>query len=527
MKKQPFHQKNEDVRLTIDGMNHEGLGVARLDGMAVFVQGALKGEVVKAHLIKVASTYAVARVLELEEASPERQEPFCPAFRRCGGCSLQHMVYTETLRFKHQVVVDSLERLGGFKSIEVKPVLGMDHPYKYRNKAQYPIGLLGTRPVAGFYSRRSHEIVDASACGIQHPSSELVRAAVLTWIVENKVPIYSEETEKGLIRHIVVRVGVRTGEVMAMLVATKNRIPFAEKLVNKLRKQVPGITGIVLNVNDFPGNVVLGEENYILFGSPIIEDKLCDMIFEISPLSFYQVNPDQTDVLYRKVMDCAALTGTETVFDLYCGIGTISLVAAKNAGRVIGVEAVEEAVEMARENARRNRIVNVEFHAGNAEDVVPKLYEAGVRADVVIVDPPRKGCDHRLLQTILSMRPERIVYVSCNPSTLARDLKELCGSGVQAAATDVPADAMADTAKDGIPAIAPDASWDGMPAIVPDASWDGMPAIVPEYAPDMGLNTASPGGYRISSVQPVDMFPWTEHVECVVLLSADRATSRV
>jgi 23S rRNA (uracil1939-C5)-methyltransferase len=483
MNRQPSHQKNEDVMLVIDGMNHEGLGVARLDGMAVFVQGALKGETVKAHLIKVASTYAVARVLDVVEASPERQEPFCPVFRRCGGCSLQHMSYTETLRFKHQVVLDSLERLGGFKGIEVKPVLGMDHPFRYRNKAQYPVGLIGTKPIAGFYSRRSHDIVDASACGIQHPSSELLRAAVMSWIVENKVPIYSEETGKGLVRHIVARIGMRTGEAMVMLVATKNRIPAAEKLVNRLRKQVPGITGIVLNVNDAPGNIVLGEENYILFGSPIIEDKLCDMTFEISPMSFYQVNPDQTEILYRKAMDCAALSGTEIVFDLYCGIGTLSLVAARKAGRVIGVEAVEEAVETARENARKNRMGNVEFHLGNAEDVVPKLYEAGIHADVVIVDPPRKGCDHVLLETILAMQPDRIVYVSCNPSTLARDLKVLCGSGVKATVTDIAAE----------------------------------PEMNAEKADsDVKISCT---GYRIESVQPVDMFPWTEHVETVTLIT--------
>jgi len=500
MKKQSSHLKNEDVMLTIDGMNHEGLGVARLDGMAVFVQGALKGEVVKAHLIKVASTYAVARVLELEEASQERQEPFCPVFKRCGGCSLQHMTYTETLWFKHQVVTDSMERLGGFRGIDVKPVLGMDHPFKYRNKAQYPVGLLGNRPVAGFYSRRSHDIVDASSCGIQHASSELVRATVMAWVVENKVPIYNEETEKGLIRHIVVRVGVRTGEVMAMLVATKNRIPFAEKLVNKLRKQVPGITGIILNVNDAPGNLVLGPENFILFGSPIIEDKLCDMTFEISPLSFYQVNPDQTDILYRKAMDCAVLTGTETVFDLYCGIGTISLVAAKNAGRVFGVESVEEAVETARENARKNGVGNVEFHLGNAEDVVPKLYEAGVHADVVIVDPPRKGCDHKLLQTILAMQPDRIVYVSCNPSTLARDLKVLCGSGVQARVTDDQADEIISNGVDTVDA----------------GQVDSFEA---KNAGNGENNKPATDSYLIVSVQPVDMFPWTEHVEYVVLMS--------
>ncbi len=460
MKKQHALMKNQDVELTIENMSHEGLGVARLDGLAVFVQGALPGETVKARIIKAAASYAVARVLEFLSTSPERQEPFCPVYRRCGGCSLQHMHYAETLRFKRQVVQDSLERLGGFKGIEVKPVIGMDHPYRYRNKAQYPVGLVGGKTVAGFYARRSHDIVDASACGIQHPSSEKVRAAVLGWAIDSRIPMYDEETGEGLLRHIVTRVGFATGEVLAMVVATEKRLPHAEKLVSRLKGQVPGLVGIVLNVNPVAGNAVLGEENYILFGSPIIEDKLCGMTFEISPLSFFQVNPDQTEVLYRKAIDAAGLSGSETVFDLYCGIGTIALAAAGKAARVIGVESVEEAVETASENAKRNRIGNAEFHAGLAEEVVPRLIADGAKADVVIVDPPRKGCDEKLLDTILSMKPERIVYVSCNPSTLARDLKRLCGVE------------------------------------------EGQEAV-----------------YTVASVQPVDMFAWTEHVETVVLMS--------
>lgn len=453
-------EKNMDVTLTIDGMNHEGLGVARLDGQAVFVQGALPGETVEARIIKVASSYAVARPMSFLTGSPERREPFCPVYKRCGGCSLQHMSYAETLRFKRQVVQDSLERIGGLHGLEVSPVLGMDHPYQYRNKAQYPVGMAGKRPVAGFYARRSHEIVDASACGISHPSSELVRAAVLSWAEAHRVPIYDEKTGKGVLRHIVCRVGTRTGEVLAMVVATGNRIPHAEKLVSRLRSEVPGLVGIVLNVNAKAGNAVLGQDNYMLFGSPILLEKLEELTFEISPLSFFQVNTEQTEHLYRKALQAAALTGGETVFDLYCGIGTISLAAAKSAKRVIGVEVVEEAVETALENARRNRIGNADFHCGTAETVVPQLYAQGITADVVIVDPPRKGCDAALLATMMEMEPQRVVYVSCNPSTLARDLKALCGDR------------------------------------------EGNAPL-----------------YRIQSVQPVDMFPWTEHVETVVLMS--------
>ena len=413
----------------------------------------MTGESVTAHLIKVTSSYAVAKVLEFHTTSPHRREPFCPVYKRCGGCSLQHMSYAETLRFKRQVVTDSLERIGGLQDIEVGSVLGMDHPYQYRNKAQYPLGQVGKRRVAGFYARRSHEIVDASACSITHPSTEKVRAAVLNWADTHQVPIYDEKTGNGLLRHIVCRVGTRTGEVLAMVVATKNRVPHAEKLVNRLRSDVPGLVGIVLNVNDQVGNVVLGQNNYMLYGSPILLEKLEGMTFEVSPLSFFQVNTEQTEHLYRKALDAAALTGKETVFDLYCGIGTISLLAARKAKRVIGVEVVEEAVETAMENAKRNKVGNVEFHVGTAETVVPRLQAEGISADVVIVDPPRKGCDAALLQTILEMKPERVVYVSCNPATLARDIKTLGAA------------------------------------------------------------------YQVVSVQPVDMFPWTEHVETVVLMS--------
>ncbi len=482
------HNKNDDVELHVDAMNHEGMGVARLDGMAVFVQGALPGERVTARLIKVASSYAVARVQTFEEASPERREPFCPVFKRCGGCSLQHMSYPETLRFKRQVVQDSLARIGGLADVAVTPVLGMDHPFKYRNKARYPVGHTGKRPIAGFYARRSHELVDASACGITHPSTEKVRAAVLAWAEAHQVPVYDETSGKGVLRHIVCRVGTQTGEVLAMVVSAKDRIPHADKLVSRLRAEVPGLVGVVLNVNEKAGNVVLGQRNFILHGSPVLLEKLGGMTFEITPLSFFQVNTEQTEALYRKALEAAALTGTETVFDLYCGIGTISLLAARKAKQVIGVEVVEEAVESAEENARRNRVENVAFHAGTAETVVPALYAEGVKADVVIVDPPRKGCDATLLQTILEMQPDRIVYVSCNPSTLARDLKVLCGERTNAAGNGTAG------AAGGEP--------------VGEAGHDSM-----------GETADGKPVYRIQSVQPVDMFPWTEHVETVVLMS--------
>ena len=446
--------KNQVFEIEITGQTHEGLGVGRVDGMAVFVQGAIAGEKVVAKIIKVMKNYAVARIESFMERSPDRAEPFCPVYKRCGGCNLQHMTYERTLQFKRQVVIDNLERIGGLEGIQVEPVIGMETPKRYRNKAQYPVGMGKNGPIAGFFAPRSHEIIQAEECGIQHPSSDLAKNTVLEFIKADRIPVYDEITHKGLIRHVVVKVGFMTGEVMVILVSTGPNIPKKDKLVSLLKERIPGLASIVVNVNDKPGNVILGSKNITLYGKDTIEDKLGDLLFEISPLSFYQVNPEQTLVLYNKAVEYAGLTGEETVFDLYCGIGTISLFAAGKAKKVIGVESVPEAVEAARRNAERNRINNAEFYCGNAEEVVPELYRQGMQADVVIVDPPRKGCDEVLLKTLIEMAPQRIVYVSCNPSTLARDMKVLHGSG-----------------------------------------------------------------YEPQKVQPVDMFPWTNHVECVTLMS--------
>lgn len=446
--------KNEVFDIEITGMTHDGLGVGRKDGMAVFVQGAIDGEKARVKVIKVAKSYAVARVEEFLEKSPDRAEPFCHVYKRCGGCSLQHMTYEKTLDFKRRVVADNLARIGGLADVEVKPVIGMKDPTRYRNKAQYPIGVGKAGPVAGFFARRSHEIIDSEACGIQHPSSDLARDAVLGFIKANGISVYNETTNHGLIRHVVTRVGYHTGEVMVIIVSTSPNIPKKDKLITLLKDRIPGLKSVILNVNGKPGNVILRDKNIVLYGAGAITDKLGGLVFEISPLSFYQTNTIQTEILYCKAIEYASLTGDETVFDLYCGIGTIALFAARNAKRVIGVEVVPEAVEAARRNAGRNGITNAEFYAGEAEEVVPRLYEQGIAADVVIVDPPRKGCDEALLKTLVDMTPKLIVYVSCNPSTLARDMKYLSGYG-----------------------------------------------------------------YGASEVQPVDMFPWTEHVECVVLMS--------
>lgn len=447
-------KKNDIYEIEITGMTHDGMGVGRVDGMAVFVQRAIEGEKVVAKIIKVTKNYAVARIEEWITTSPERTEPFCPVYKRCGGCSLQHMSYNMQLKFKHRVVTDNLERIGGFWGIQVSPVIGMDNPMNYRNKAQYPVGMGDNGPVAGFYARRSHIIIDSERCGIQHPASEKVKNTVLEAVKELKIPVYNEITGEGILRHIVTRVSYSTGDVMVILVVTDEKVPGLKKIIQKITREIPEVISIVLNINKRRDNVILGDKVRTVYGSDTLVDRLGHLKFHISPLSFYQVNPVQTVKLYNKAVEFAGLTGNETVFDLYCGIGTISLFLAEKAKEVIGVEVVPEAVEAATKNAVLNNISNARFYCGEAEKVVPELYNEGIRADVVVVDPPRKGCDEALLQTVVKMQPERIVYVSCNPSTLARDLKYLAANG-----------------------------------------------------------------YNLDKVQPVDLFPWTEHVETVVLMS--------
>lgn len=449
-------KKNDLLELEITGMTHEGLGVGKKDGMVVFVQDAIDGEAVRAKVIKVTQSYAVARVETWIQKSPHRQRPFCPVYKRCGGCNLQHMTYQKQLEFKHRVVTDNLERIGGFKNISVNPVIGMQEPLHYRNKAQYPVAMGSSGVVAGFYARRTHEIIDSGSCSIQDTASEAVRNVIIKKIKAFGITAYDEEKGKGMLRHIITRVARSTGDIMIILVVTTDKIPNLEKLVEHITNDIPAVKSIVLNINTKKDNVILGDKVITVYGDDTLNDQLGPFKFHISPLSFYQVNPVQTVVLYDKAVAFAGLTGSETVFDLYCGIGTISLFLAQKARTVIGVEVVEEAVRAAEKNAAMNSIDNTEFYVGLAEEIVPQLYQQGKRADVVVVDPPRKGCDQILLETMVQMQPNRIVYVSCNPSTLARDLKYL------------------------------------------------------------GEN-----GYTISKVQPVDMFPWTEHVEVVTVIERE------
>jgi len=477
-------RKNDEVTLDIIGLTQDGEGVGRADGFTLFVQGALPGERVKAKVLKVKKQYGYAKMLSLLQASPDRVEAPCPIYRQCGGCQLQHLDYAAQLAWKRQHVIDSLSRIGKLRvadaagaaeaagdaggaggvvadGVVVHPTIGMAEPWRYRNKAQVPIGMAladmadgaAGSLIGGFYARGSHRIIDMDACVIQHERNDESVRVVKRIGTRLGIRAYDETTGRGLLRHVVVRTGFVTGETMVCLVTNGTRIPRVDELVEGIRRALPDVRSIVQNVNTRNTNVIFGDETRVLWGSDVIYDELDGIRFAISARSFYQVNPAQTVALYRKAVEYAGLTGRETVIDAYCGIGTISLFLARRAGKVYGVESVPEAVEDARRNAALNGIANASFEVGLAEEVIPRWREAGVAADVIVVDPPRKGCDAKLLDTIVRMRPKRVVYVSCNPATLARDLAVL-----------------------------------------------------------------EAGGFRTVEVQPVDMFPHTGHVECCVSL---------
>ena len=423
--------KNQIITLTIEDITDTGEGIGHADGITVFVNRAIPGDVCSVRILKAKKTYAIGKVEELLEAAPSRIEPECPQAARCGGCQLSYMSYEEQLRLKQKKVQDCIRRIGGFTEFEVSPIIGMDEPRAYRNKGQFPVGRgADGKTVIGFYAGRTHRIVPTDSCMMLWPGHEAILTAVRSWMEENGAAPYEEETGKGLVRHILMRKGFATGEIAVCLVINGEKIPAGEKLWKKL-SEIPGMVGLSLNVNRANTNVILGDRLIPLFGNPCITDRIGDVSFEISPMSFYQVNPVQTKVLYDTALAFAGLTGSETVWDLYCGIGTISLFLAKAAKQVFGIEIVPEAIENAKKNAAANAITNAEFFVGAAEEVFPKLLSESdrYRADVIVVDPPRKGCDGRLLETMLSMAPSRIVYVSCDPATLARDLKILCEGG--------------------------------------------------------------------------------------------------
>ncbi len=427
-------KKNDILTVIIQDLGSEGEGIAKVEGYPIFIKDAVPNDVVKIKIIKAKKTYGYGRVEEIIEPSKDRVEPKCPVARQCGGCSLQHYSYEKQLEYKQNKVKNCLERIGGLVGIEEKmePILGMEEPWYYRNKAQFPVGKnKDGKIVTGFYAGRTHSIIDNTHCYIQAKINETILEMIKEFLQEYQIAPYEEESHQGLVRHILTRVGFVTGEIMVCLVLNGEVLPNADKLIERLIK-IDGMKSISINSNKEKTNKILGNKVITLWGSDTITDYIGDVKYQISPLSFYQVNPIQTKVLYKKALEYAQLKGEETVWDLYCGIGTISLFLAQKAKQVYGVEIIPEAIEDARKNAKLNGMDNVEFFVGKAEDVLPEQYEKNkVYADVIVVDPPRKGCDETLLNTMVTMQPKRIVYVSCDPATLARDLKILCANGYE------------------------------------------------------------------------------------------------
>ena len=453
-------RKNDEIQLTIEDMGVSGEGIGKAEGMTFFVKDALIGDHIRAGITKLKKNYGYARLLEILTPSPWRVQPRCPIHRQCGGCQIQALDYKKQLEFKQKKVLGNLQRIGGFAEPPMEPVVGMEDSYHYRNKAQFPIGKdKDGRIIAGFYAGRTHQIIPNRDCALGVPVNKEILDIIIGIMEEKGIEPYDEQTRKGLVRHVLIRYGFHTKEIMVCIVVNGEKLSYADVFVEELCK-LKGMTSISINVNQQNTNVIMGQEVKVLWGQPWITDRIGDISYRISPLSFYQVNPVQTEKLYRLALEYADLKGTETVWDLYCGIGTISLFLARQAKKVYGVEIVPQAIRDARENARINKIENVEFFTGKAEEILPDFYKkeekAGrsPQADVIVVDPPRKGCDQELLDTILKMQPERIVYVSCDSATLARDLKILCQ-----------------------------------------------------------------GEYELKRVRPVDQFCHTSHVECVVLMS--------
>ena len=473
-------QKNDLIELTIEDMSVDGEGIGKYNGMAFFVKDAIVGDRIRARVTKLKKTYGYARVDEILEPSADRCEPRCALHKRCGGCQIQAMDYAAQLAFKEKKVRNNLIRLGGFSEAEIdavmEPIVGMEEPYRYRNKAQFPIGLdKEGNIVAGFYAARTHDIIPVTDCQLGVSVNREILDAVIAYMNECKVRPYDEKTGKGLVRHVLIRYGFTTKEIMVCLIINGKTLPAADKLIAKL-SVIEGMESISINVNTKNTNVILGDVTECIWGKPYITDyihlrecggansvatedagsadrerrefALTDtaIAYHISPQSFYQVNPVQTEKLYSLALDYAGLTGKESVWDLYCGIGTISLFLAGKAGKVYGVEIVPQAIEDAKNNAKLNGITNAEFFVGKAEEVLPEFYEKNVEnagndvandrgdmlhPDVIVVDPPRKGCDEKCLETMLKMQPERIVYVSCDSATLARDLRILVDGGYE------------------------------------------------------------------------------------------------
>lgn len=448
-------KKNDKFELIIEDMSEDGAGIGKLDGYIWFVKDALIGDKIEASAMKMKKNYGFARLVKVLEPAPGRVEARCPVARACGGCQMQELSYAEQLKFKEKKVYNHLKRIGGLENIPMEPIIGMEHPWRYRNKAQFPIGTgKDGYPVAGFYAGRTHSLIPVPDldCLLGCEENKILLSIVLTFMREFKISAYDENLHKGLVRHVLLRKGFSSGELMVCLVINGNKLPHADEFVERMK--AAGVASVSLSVNKEKTNVIMGLEIINLYGPGYITDKIGNIEYRISPLSFYQVNPVQTERLYGTALEFADLSGGETVWDLYCGIGTISSFLAQKAGKVYGVEIIPEAIDDARANAERNGIKNVEFFVGKAEEVLPEQYEKNqIYADVIVVDPPRKGCDVVCLDTILKMAPKKVVYVSCDSSTLARDVKYLCENG-----------------------------------------------------------------YEVKRVRPVDMFPMSGHVETVVLI---------
>lgn len=418
-------QKNQEYIVEIIDNGYEGEGIAKINNFTVFIPGAIKGEKVKILIVKVLSSHAFGKILEVIKKSEDRQEADCTTYKRCGGCNLRHIKYAETLKMK-QNAVQSLVNKTLKNKVEVQETIGMENPFHYRNKAQYPLGINKQgESVIGVFANRTHEVIPIERCLIQNPKSEDIAKFILEFIKKNNISIYDEKTRKGLFRHIVIKVGIKTQQIMCILVINGKTIPKEDKLIEELITKFPKIKTVIKNINIKNTNVILGNENINIYGNGYIEDVLGEYRFRISPLSFYQVNPIQAEKLYNLGVEMAQISKNDLVFDLYCGIGTISLFMAKYAKKVYGIEIVEEAIDMAKENARINNIQNTEFYSGDVEIVLDKLInKQKISADIVMFDPPRKGLDKNSINNILKIKPKKIVYISCNPATLVRDLAE-------------------------------------------------------------------------------------------------------
>lgn len=435
-KENALYEKNQMIQVEITDMGTEGEGIGKIDGYTFFIKDAVIGDLVEAKLMKVKKNYAYARLEKVVSPSSFRVEPKCQFARSCGGCQLQAMNYREQLSFKNRKVKNNMMRIGGFSEEQLDFVMeepvGMEEPFYYRNKAQFPFGYdKEGNIITGFYAGRTHSIIANTDCALGVKENQEILEIILEFMRKEHVSAYREETGEGLIRHVLIRKGFSTGQIMVCLVINGNKIPAVDKLIEKLG-QISGMTSISMSINKERTNVIMGTDIRLLWGKERIEDTIGELVFTISPLSFFQVNPVQTERIYKQALEYADLQGSETVWDLYCGIGTISLFLAQRAKQVYGVEVIPQAIEDAVENAARNGIRNAQFFVGKVEEVLPQKYEQeGIYADVIVVDPPRKGCDEECLKTMVQMQPKRIVYVSCDSATLARDAKYLCQNGYE------------------------------------------------------------------------------------------------